>query len=101
MLAGVCIFWSDDEISFDKSLRPRAGEGGTHAGWVRDSLILHQENNPSPPASPYPLPWERAVINCGAAVNPNVETRHKGGTKDENICCVRLAVGLALPAPPG
>jgi hypothetical protein len=34
-------------------------------GWVRDSLILYEENNPSPPASPYPLPSERAVINCG------------------------------------
>ena len=27
------------------------------------------------PASPYPPPWERAVINSGPAVNPNVETR--------------------------
>ena len=32
---------------------------------MRDSLILHQENNPLPPASPYALPSERAVINCG------------------------------------
>jgi peptidoglycan hydrolase-like amidase len=36
---------------------------------VRDSLISHGENNPSPPASPYPLPSERAVINHGTAVN--------------------------------
>ena len=35
------------------------------SGWVRDSLIWQEENNPSPPASPYPLPLERAVINCG------------------------------------
>ena len=39
-------------------------------GRVGDSLILHEANNPSPPASPYPLPPERAVINCGPAVNP-------------------------------
>jgi len=34
-------------------------------GWVRESLIAHKENNPSPPTSPHPLPSERAVINCG------------------------------------
>ena len=45
---------------------------------MRDSLILHEQNNPSPPAAPYPLPSERAVINCGPAVNPNVGTRGGG-----------------------
>jgi hypothetical protein len=30
---------------------------------VRDLLILQGENDPSPPASPYPLPSERALIN--------------------------------------
>ena len=39
---------------------------------------LQEENNPSPPAAPYPLPSERAVINCGPAVNPNVETQGLG-----------------------
>ena len=37
--------------------REAVGEGA--------SLSLEEENNPSPPASPYPLPSERAVINCG------------------------------------
>ena len=32
---------------------------------VGEGVILDEENNPSPPASPYPLPSERAVINCG------------------------------------
>ena len=41
-------------------------------GWVRDPQILYEENNPSPPASPHPLPSERAVINCGRTVNRNV-----------------------------
>ena len=53
------------------SLRERGDPD--ESGWVRDSLILHEENNPSPPASPYPLPSERAVINCGPAVNANAE----------------------------
>jgi len=43
----------------------RLRERGTAKRWVRASLILEEENNPSPPASPYPLPLERAVINCG------------------------------------
>ena len=43
----------------------RLRERGTAKRWVRASLILEEENNPSPPASPYPLPSERAVINCG------------------------------------
>jgi len=43
---------------------PACGRGGTAKRWVRESLIAHKENNPSPPASPDPLPSERAVINC-------------------------------------
>ena len=67
--------WSDGEISFDNSPRPLGDKGGTAKRLVRDSLVLQGENNPSPPVSPYPLPSERAVINCGPAVNPNVEAR--------------------------
>jgi hypothetical protein len=33
---------------------------------------------PLTPASPYPLPLERAVINCDLAVNPNVQTPGAG-----------------------
>ena len=64
------------EISVDSSPSVAAGTEGDpdESGWVRDSLIAYEEKDPSPPASPYPLPWERAVINCGA-VNANVETR--------------------------
>jgi len=67
------------EISVDSSPSVAAGTEGDpdESGWVRDSLIAYEENDPSPPASPYPLPWERAVINCGA-VNANVETRGPG-----------------------
>jgi len=52
----------------------RLRERGDAKRWVRDSLICHEANKPSPPASPYPLPSERAVISCGPAVSPNVET---------------------------
>jgi hypothetical protein len=45
---------------------------------VRDSLILNEESNPSPPASPYPLPLERAVISSDPAVNSDVETPGHG-----------------------
>ena len=48
----------------------------TSGEWPVTSTSHPKEaNNPSPPASPYPLPSERAVINCGLAVNPNVEAR--------------------------
>ena len=59
----------------------RLRERGNREAWVRDSLVLHQENNPSPPASPYPLASERVVINCSLPVNPNVQTRVGGGLK--------------------
>ena len=36
--------------------------------------MVTEENNPSPPASPYPFPLERAVIKLGAVVNSNVQT---------------------------
>jgi len=39
------------------------GAGPTNGG-SGNSLILQDENNPSPRASPYPLPSERAMINC-------------------------------------
>ena len=51
--------------------------GIPRAGWVRDSLIWHEANNPSHQALPYPLPSERAVINCGPAVNPNIELERR------------------------
>jgi len=31
--------------------------------------MVTEESNPSPPASPYPLPLERAVIKLGEVVN--------------------------------
>jgi hypothetical protein len=107
-MSGVCTFWSNSEVSVDRastshragiavrltalseaegsalsvskgSPRPLAGEGGIpHAEWVRDSQILREENNPSPPASPYPLPSERAVINCGPAVNAKCRNSRHG-----------------------
>ena len=40
---------------------------------MRNALILHEESNPSPPASPYPLGEGRYQLR--PAVNPNVETR--------------------------
>jgi hypothetical protein len=60
------------------TLGRRGDRGGPdESGWVRDSLIWPQENNLSPPASPYPLPSERAVVNCDPAVNPNTKD-HEG-----------------------
>ena len=43
----------------------RLRERGDREAVGEGLLILEEENNPSPPASPYPLPSERAVINCG------------------------------------
>jgi len=70
--AWVCTFRSAREISVDSSPRPLAGEGTAKRG-VRDSVIVHEENNPSAPASPCPLPSDEPVFNCGPVVNPNVE----------------------------
>ena len=56
----------------------RLRERATAKRWVKDSLMLTERNNPSPPASPYPLPSERAVIRLGAVVNskcPNSSLR--------------------------
>ena len=41
----------------------RLRERGDREAVGEGLLILEEENNPSPPASPYPLPSERAVIN--------------------------------------
>src|SRR5215469_11282379 len=43
-------------------------------GWVRDLLIWQEENNPSPPALPYPLPRRGPLSIAAPAGNPNVET---------------------------
>src|SRR6516165_4571460 len=73
---GVCTFGLTAKYQLTTALaRLRERGNPDESGWVRDSLIWREENNPSPPASSYPLPSERAVINCGPAVDPNVEAR--------------------------
>src|SRR6516162_11767644 len=72
--SGVCTFGLTAKYQLTTALaRLRERGDPDESGWVRDSLILHEENNPSPPASPYPLASERAVINCGPAVNANAK----------------------------
>jgi hypothetical protein len=49
-------------------LRERGDREAVGEGFARFARMKQ------PPASPYPLPLERAVINCDLAVNPNVQT---------------------------
>ena len=66
----------------------RVGEGFADFARRKQPLTL---------ASPYPLPSERAVINCGPAVNPDVETRGPG-LAPWAMVCRRSAAGTGSAA---
>ena len=57
----------------------RLRERGTAKRWVRDPLVLHEENNPSSPGFAGTLsPWRGPFIDFRPPVNPNVQTRRHG-----------------------
>jgi hypothetical protein len=68
---------ANSQIVGSRRWRPAALGTGVTAG-RGIAAILPEKSNPSPPALPYPLPSERAVINCCPAVKPKGETPGHG-----------------------
>ena len=82
-LAGVCIFWSDDEISFDNSPHPLAGVGGDPACGMGEGFAdLARRKQPLTPgfAVPSPLGEGRYQLRrcCESKCRNSSQRRNQG-----------------------